>query len=142
VPLPEVPIGKSAADNVEVRKGGSRKEFGWKAAPHWELAERLGLLDFPRGAKLTGSHWPLYVGYGARLERAMIQLFLDTQTRGNGYTEVSTPFVANRATMTGTGQLPEFEDDMYRIVPDDLFLIPTAVVTITNIYRDETLPLE
>ena len=142
IPLADVPVGKDAADNVEVRKGGARKTFGWKASPHWELAEKLALLDFPRGAKLTGSHWPLYWGAGARLERAMIQLFLDTQTGENGYTEVSTPFVANRATMTGTGQLPKFEDDMYRIVPDDLFLIPTSEVTITNIFRDETLALD
>jgi seryl-tRNA synthetase len=142
VPLADVPVGKTAADNVEVRKGGKRKEFGWKALPHWELAEKLGLLDFPRGAKLTGSHWPLYWGAGARLERAMIQLFLDTQTGENGYTEVSTPFVANRATMTGTGQLPKFESDMYRIDADDLFLIPTSEVTITNIFRDENVPLE
>ncbi len=138
VPLPEVPLGRAAADNVEVRKGGRRREFGFKARPHWELAEALGLLDFPRGAKLAGSHWPLYWGAGARLERAMIQWFLDVQTRENGYTEVSTPFIANRATMTGTGQLPKFESDMYRIDADDLFLIPTAEVTITNIFRDES----
>ena len=125
-----------------VRKGGSRKAFAFKPAAHWELAERLELLDFPRGAKLTGSHWPLYWNQGARLDRAMVQLFLDTQTRDNGYIEVHTPFVANRATMTGTGQLPKFETDMYRIEPDDLFLIPTSEVTITNIFRDETIPLE
>jgi seryl-tRNA synthetase len=141
-PLADVPVGKSAAENVEVHKGGKRKEFGYKALPHWELAERLGIFDFPRGAKLAGSHWPLYYGLGARLERAMIQFFLDTQTRENGYTEVYTPFVANRATMTGTGQLPKFEDDMYRIAPDDLFLIPTSEVTITNMYRDETVAPE
>lgn len=139
VPLADVPVGRSAADNVEVRKGGARKSFGWKALPHWELAEKLGLLDFERGAKLAGSHWPLYMGLGARLERAMIQWFLDVQTQENGYTEVSTPFVANRATMTGTGQLPKFESDMYRIDADDLFLIPTSEVTITNIHRGETL---
>jgi seryl-tRNA synthetase len=141
-PLAEVPVGKTAEDNREIRKGGRRKEFGFKTLPHWELAEKLGLLDFPRGAKLAGSHWPLYWGAGARLERAMVQLFLDTQTRENGYTEVSTPFVANRATMTGTGQLPKFEADMYRIEPDDLFLIPTSEVTITNIFRDETIERE
>jgi len=142
VPLPDVPVGKDAAGNVQVRCGGERRTFPWAARPHWETAERLGLLDFPRGAKLAGSHWPLFFGAGARLERALIQYFLETQTRENGYTEVMTPFVANRATMTGTGQLPKFEEDMYRIVPDDLFLIPTAEVTLTNIFRDETLPLE
>jgi seryl-tRNA synthetase len=142
VPLDDVPVGKNAADNVEVRKGGTRRTYAWKALPHWELAEKLGLLDFTRGAKLTGSHWPLYVGMGARLERAMVQWFLDVQTRENGYLEVQTPVLANRATMRGTGQLPKFEDDMYRVDADDLFLIPTSEVTITNIHRDETLPLE
>jgi seryl-tRNA synthetase len=139
VPLPEVPVGRDAADNKEIRRFGERKTFGFAARPHWEVAERLGLLDFARGAKLTGSHWPLYMGKGAALERAMVQLFLDVQTRENGYAEVSTPFLANRATMTGTGQLPKFEADMYRVDADDLFLIPTSEVTITNIYRDETL---
>jgi len=142
VPLPDVPIGRDAADNVEVRRWGERRAFSFDARPHWEIAERLGLIDFPRGAKLAGSHWPLFTGLGARLERAMIQFFLDVQTRENGYTEVMTPFCANRATMTGTGQLPKFESDMYRIDADDLFLIPTSEVTITNIYRDETLPRE
>jgi len=142
VPLADVPVGKSAADNVEVRKGGARKAHAFKALPHWELAEKLGLLDFTRGAKLTGSHWPLYMGLGARLERAMVQWFLDVQTRENGYTEVQTPVVANRATMRGTGQLPKFESDMYKIDADDLFLIPTSEVTITNIYRDEQIALE
>jgi seryl-tRNA synthetase len=140
VPLADVPPGKDAADNVEIRRFGARRSFDFPARPHWEVAERLGLIDFGRGAKLTGSHWPLFMGMGARLERAMVQWFLDVQTRENGYTEVATPFVANRATMTGTGQLPKFEADMYRIDADDLFLIPTAEVTITNIYREETLP--
>lgn len=140
VPLADVPIGKDAAENVQVRTWGERKAFSFAARPHWEIAERLSLIDFPRGAKLAGSHWPLYMGKGAALERAMIQFFLDVQTRENGYTEVSTPFLANRATMTGTGQLPKFESDMYRVDADDLFLIPTSEVTITNMYRDETLP--
>jgi seryl-tRNA synthetase len=142
VPLPDVPVGKDAAENVEVRRWGERRTFSFAARPHWELAERLGLIDFSRGAKLAASHWPLFMGLGARLERAMIQWFLDVQTRENGYTEVMTPFCANRATMTGTGQLPKFESDMYRIDADDLFLIPTSEVTITNIYRDETIPRE
>ncbi len=142
VPLPDVPVGRTAEDNVEVRRFGERRRFSFDARPHWEIAERLGLIDFAAGAKLAGSHWPLFAGLGARLERAMVQWFLDVQTRENGYTEVLTPFCANRATMTGTGQLPKFEADMYRIDADDLFLIPTSEVTITNIHRDEIIPLE
>jgi len=139
VPLADVPVGADANDNVLVRKGGERRTFAFEARPHWEIAERLGLFDFARGAKIAGSHWPLYVGLGARLERALIQFMLDLQTRERGYVEVSPPFVVNRATMVGTGQLPKFEDDMYRVDLDDLFLIPTAEVPITNLHREETL---
>jgi seryl-tRNA synthetase len=139
VPLPDVPVGKDAADNVEVKKWGERRTFAFDARPHWEVAERLGFFDFARGAKLTGSHWPVYMGLGARFERALIQMMLDFQTRERGYVEVSPPFVVNRDTMVGTGQLPKFEEDMYRINPDDLFLIPTAEVPLTNLHREETL---
>ncbi|MHC4831779.1 MAG: serine--tRNA ligase, partial [Planctomycetota bacterium] len=139
--LPEVPVGTDESANVEIRRSGARRTFeGFEGKPHYELTESLGLVDMTRGAKLAGSSWPLYTGPGAALERALIQLFLDTQTREHGYTEMMTPFVANRETMTGTGQLPKFIHDMYHLADDDLFLIPTSEVTLTNIYRGEILP--
>ncbi len=136
---PCVPVGVDEGANTEVRRWGAPREFDFDPKPHYELCEQLGLIDMVRGAKLTGTGWPLYTGRGARLERALIQLFLDIQTDEHGYREMQTPFVANRETMFGTGQLPKFENDMYRIDADDLFLIPTSEVTLANIYRNEIL---
>jgi len=140
LPLADVPRGADASANVEARVGPvPRRQHAFPARPHFELGEALGLYDLVRGAKLTGADWPLYVGLGARLERALITWFLDVQTGEHGYREVLTPFCANRESMTGTGQLPKFEGDMYRIADDDLFLIPTSEVTLTNIHRGEIL---
>ncbi len=139
--LPNVPAADVAAGgpeaNTVVREQGTPLETAWRK-PHWELGARLGILDLERGAKLAGSGFPLYVGLGARLERALITYLLDLRTRENEYTEVSPPFVANRASLTGTGQLPRFEEDLYRTT-DNLFLIPTAEVPVTNLHRDEIL---
>jgi seryl-tRNA synthetase len=137
VTLPEVPSGGEEC-NVIVREWGApRMEPGLK--PHWELAEALGILDLARGAKISGSGFVVYRGAGARLVRSLMNLFLDVQTGEHGYEEVWVPVVVNRATMTGTAQLPKFEDDMYALRDEDLFLIPTAEVPVTNLYRDEML---
>jgi seryl-tRNA synthetase len=137
ITLPEVPSGGEEC-NVIVREWGTpRMETGLR--PHWEIAEALGILDLPRGAKITGSGFVVYRGAGARLVRSLMNLFLDVHTREHGYEEVWVPVVVNRATMTGTAQLPKFEDDMYAIKDEDLFLIPTAEVPVTNLYRDEML---
>ncbi len=139
VPHESVPVGKPPEANKVVQHWGEPRRFDFKPRTHLELCELLGLIDFARAAKITGSHWVLYTGMGARLERALIQFMLDLQTQENGYTEISPPLLVNRATMTGTGQLPKFEEDMYRLKEDDLFLIPTAEVPVTNIRAGETL---
>ncbi|PYP58638.1 MAG: serine--tRNA ligase [Gemmatimonadetes bacterium] len=131
-PLPEVPD-----EQTIVRSWGTPAPKGGK--PHWEIAEHLGILDLPRGAKLAGSGFPVLVGAGARLARALINFMLDLHTREHGYIEVEPPFLVRRDVITGTGQLPKFEDDLYRTVPDDLFLVPTAEVPVTNLHRDEIL---
>ena len=137
VTLPEVPSGGEEC-NVVVREWGTpRRESGLK--PHWELAEALGILDLARGAKISGSGFVVFRGAGARLVRALMNLFLDVHTREHGYEEVWVPVVVNRASMTGTAQLPKFEDDMYALRDDEGFLIPTAEVPLTNLYRDEML---
>jgi seryl-tRNA synthetase len=137
ITLPEVPSGGEEC-NVIVREWGTpRTEQGLK--PHWELAEALGILDLARGAKVAGSGFVVYRGAGARLVRSLMNLFLDTHTREHGYEEVWVPVVVNRASMTGTAQLPKFEDDMYALKDEDMFLIPTAEVPVTNLYRDEML---
>jgi len=137
IPLPEVPDGGEER-NVIVREWGSpRMDPGLR--PHWEIAEALGILDLTRGAKISGSGFIVYRGAGARLVRSLMNLFLDTHTGEHGYEEVWVPVVVNRATMTGTAQLPKFEDDMYAVRDEDLFLIPTAEVPVTNLYRDEML---
>jgi len=137
VTLPEVPSGGEEC-NVIVRAWGTpRMEPGLK--PHWEIAEALGIIDLARGAKISGSGFVVYRGAGARLVRSLMSLFLDVHTREHGYEEVWVPVVVNRATMTGTAQLPKFEDDMYAVRDEDLFLIPTAEVPVTNLYRDEML---
>ena len=137
--LPEVPVGATAEENVELRRVGEPRAFDFEPLAAHTLAANLGLVDMERGAKLAGSSWPLYVGAGARLERALIQWFLDVNTGERGYTEMMTPFAANTPTLTGTGQLPKFADDLYKLADNDLYLIPTSEVTLTNIYRGETL---
>ncbi|MCX7008738.1 MAG: serine--tRNA ligase [Kiritimatiellaeota bacterium] len=139
IPHSSAPDGTDASGNAAVRQHGTPKAFDFKPKTHVELGESLGILDFERATRLTGAGFPLYVGLGARLERALIQFMLDLHTREHGYTEVSTPFVVNRASMTGTGQLPKMAEDMYHVTADDLWLIPTAEVPITNIYREEII---
>lgn len=139
VPHASVPVGKDSSDNKVVREVGKPKEYAFKPLPHWEIATKLGLIDFDRGTKITGAGFPLYTGAGARLERALINFMLDVHTRDHGYTEVSPPFVVNTASMIGTGQLPKMKEDMYHVPSDDLWMIPTAEVPVTNIYRDEIL---
>lgn len=138
LPHPATPTGSAEANRV-VREWGSRPGFDFTPKPHWELGERLGILDLVRGAKLSGSGFPVFVGAGARLVRGLANFMLDLHTREHGYTEVAPPFVVNRATLTGTGQLPKFEEDLYAMPRDDLFLIPTAEVPVTNLHRDEIL---
>ncbi len=138
VPHPSVPRAEDASGNVVVREAGKVREFGFKPKPHWELAESLGLLDFERAGKIAGAGFLLFTGRGARLERALIQLMIDSAVR-RGYTEVWAPHLVRRECLFGTGQLPKLEEDMYRIKDEDLFLNPTAEVPITNIYREEIL---
>ena len=126
--------------NVEVRKVGTPPRFAFAPKAHWDLGPELGILDFERAATLSGARFAVYWDAGARLERALIQFMLDLHTREHGYVEVSPPFVVTRETMTGTGQLTKFEDDMYGIRDEDLFLIPTAEVPVTNLYAGEILP--
>jgi len=139
VPHESVCCGKGAEDNPVVRVWGERTPFSFTPKPHWEIGENLNILDFTRGAKITGARFTLYRGLGARLERAIINFMLDLHTREHGYTEVLTPFMVNRESMTGTGQLPKFEEDLFRLDKVDYFLIPTAEVPVTNIHRDEIL---
>jgi len=136
VPLPDVPDG-DASHNKIVRTRGEPAPKGGK--PHWEVGESLGLLDLTRGAKVSGSGFPVFVGAGSKLVRALINFMLDLHTREHGYVEVEPPFVVKRETMQGTGQVPKFEDDAYKTVPDDLFLVPTAEVPLTNLHRDEIM---
>jgi seryl-tRNA synthetase len=137
VTLDEVPEGGEDANTVQ-REWGTPREKG-SAAPHWEIGSKLGLIDFERGAKISGSGFILYRGLGARLVRAFMNMMVDLHVRDHGYEEVWVPVVVNRASMTGTAQLPKFEDDMYALRDEDMFLIPTAEVPVTNIYRDEIL---
>jgi seryl-tRNA synthetase len=139
IPSDTVPLGKDASDNVIVRSWGEPREFDFEPQFHWDIATTLDIIDFERGAKLSGSGFILYKGLGARLERALINWMLNLHTEEHGYTEIFPPFIVNRATMTGTGQLPKFEFDMYRLPEDDLFLIPTAEVPVTNIFDGEIL---
>jgi len=139
IPTPDVPVGHSEADNTVVRTWGEPKPHDANCRPHWDIAADLDIIDFERAAKLAGSHFALFKGDGARLERALINFMLDTHLQEHGYREISPPFIANRNAMFATGQLPKLEDDMYRCEQDDLFLIPTAEVPVTNIHRDEVL---
>ncbi|MFH1775942.1 MAG: serine--tRNA ligase [Candidatus Omnitrophota bacterium] len=139
MPHNAVPIG-SAKENKVVKEWGSKKPFDFKPVTHLELAESLDIIDLERAAKITGSNFVLFKGEGARLERALINFMLDLHTKKHGYTEISPPFLVNRESMTGTGQLPNLEADMYKLKDDDLFLIPTAEVPVTNIFAKEILP--
>ncbi|MGN6438017.1 MAG: serine--tRNA ligase [Agriterribacter sp.] len=141
LPSDKVPPGKSAADNVVVREGGSKPALAAGAVPHWDLIKQYDLIDFETGAKITGSGFPLYKGRGARLQRALIQYFLDYNTQA-GYTEYLPPFMVNEASAYGTGQLPDKEGQMYYMDADNFYLIPTSEVPVTNIYRDEILKEE
>ena len=139
IPDETTPIGTSEDDNQEVYKWGEPRKFDFEFKPHWDICEEKGLVDFERGVKLSQSRFTLYRGLGAKLERAIINFFLDYHTSEQGYEEVLPPFMANAATMTGTGQLPKCAEDMYKCVDEDLYLIPTAEVPVTNIYAGEIL---
>jgi seryl-tRNA synthetase len=139
LPHPSVPIGSNEEANVMIRAWGEPPSFDFEPRPHWELGQILGILDLPKAAKVTGSGFLVLTGKGARLQRALINFMLDLHTKKHNYTEILPPFMANRASMTGTGQLPKLEEDMYHCEKDDLFLIPTAEVPVTNLHRDETL---
>ena len=142
LPHPSVDFGTDSAQNKVVSSWGEPKKFDFKSKEHTEIGEALGLFDSQRGSKLSGSGFILYKGIGARLERALINFMLEVHTRDHGYLELSPPFVVNRQSMMGTGQVPKFEEDMYRLKDDDLFLVPTAEVPVTNIHRDEVLKEE
>jgi seryl-tRNA synthetase len=139
IPHESVPVGKDAEDNVEVRRVGDPPRFDFEPKPHWDLGPQLGILDLERAAKITGARFALYWGLGAKLERALINFMLDVHTRHHGYTEVLPPFMVNSQSLFGTGQLPKFADDLFKCEKHDFWLIPTAEVPVTNIYRDETL---
>ncbi len=137
VPHESVPEGADSAANVQVRAWGEPRAFDFEPALHMDIGERLGLFDFQRGAKMSGAGFPLLVGEGARLQRALVRFMLDVHVREHGYTEISPPVLCHSASMTGTGQLPKMGDDMYRVADEDLWLIPTAEVPVTNFFRDE-----
>ena len=138
IPSETTPIGKDDSENVELRKWGEPSKFDFEPLAHWDIGKNLGILDPETAAKVTGARFHFYKGLGARLERAVISYFLNTHTE-NGYTEVLPPYMVNRASMTGTGQLPKFEEDAFRVANNDYFLIPTAEVPVTNMHRDEIL---
>ncbi len=137
IPHSTTPVGVSEADNVEIKKWGKIPEYPFAPRPHWEIGESLDILDFERGARITGTRFTLYKGVGARLERALINFMLDLHTDRHNYVEMLPPFMVNRESMTATGQLPKFEDDLFHLEGVDYFLIPTAEVPITNIHRGE-----
>ena len=142
LPHPSVPVGLGSADNVEVRKWGAPPEFSFQPRNHWDLGEELGILDFERAAKIAGARFTLNRGAGALLERALTNFMLDLHTRRHGYTEILPPFLANRRSFLATGNLPKFEEDLFRVADTDFFLVPTAEVPVTNMHRDEILPEE
>ncbi len=139
LPHSSVPVGEEPSDNAEVRRWGDIPKFDFKPKAHWDLGEELGILDFKTGAKITGARFTLYWDLGAKMERALINFMLDLHTREHGYREVLPPFMVNRTTMTGTGQLPKFEEELFKVEGTDYFLIPTAEVPVTNIHQDEVL---
>ncbi len=139
IPHASVPVGKSAEENVEVRRWGAPPKLDFTPKPHWELGEQLGVLDMERAAKLSGARFAVYWDLGAKLERAIANFMLDLHTREHGYTEVLPPYMVNSASMYGTGQLPKFASDSFKCENVDLWLVPTAEVPVTNLYRDETI---
>ncbi len=139
IPDDDVPVGPDEEHNVTIREWGTNPEFSFKPAPHWEIAEKLDIIDLPRGAAVSGSGFYVLKGMGARLERALISFMIDFHTREYNYTEIAPPFVCRSASMQGTGQLPKLEDDMYRIEGEDLYLIPTGEVPVTNLHREEIM---
>ncbi len=142
LPHESVPPGRSSEDNVEVRRCGEPRKLDFEPKAHWDLGPELGILDLERAAKITGARFAVYWGIGARLERALINFMLDVHTREHGYTEVLPPFLVNSASLFGTGNLPKFAEDLFKCEKHDLWLIPTAEVPVTNLYRDETLDSE
>jgi seryl-tRNA synthetase len=142
LPQESVPVGRSEADNVEIRKWGQPRTFDFEPKPHWDLGPELGILDFERAAKVTGARFAVYWGAGARLERALINFMLDVHTRQHGYTEVLPPFLVNSDSLFGTGQLPKFAADLFKCEGVDFWLTPTAEVPVTNLFRGETLDME
>jgi seryl-tRNA synthetase len=141
-PHESVPAGRSEKDNVEVRKWGTPPEFSFQPKPHWDLGPELGILDFERAAKITGARFAVYMGLGAKLERSLINFMLDVHTQQHGYTEVLPPFAINSASLFGTGQLPKFAADLFKLEGTDYWLAPTAEVPVTNLHRDETLDMD
>ena len=139
MPNPNVPEGIDDTENKELRRNGTPREFDFEAKAHWDIGADLDILDFERGAKISGARFTVYKGLGARLERSVIQYFLNTHTEESGYTEIFPPYMVNRASMTGTGQLPKFEEDAFKVTNNGYFLIPTAEVPVTNLHRDEIL---
>jgi seryl-tRNA synthetase len=142
LPHSSVPVGKGAADNQEIRRWGEPRQFDFEPKAHWDLGPALGILDFERAAKIAGARFAVYWGLGARLERALANFMLDVHTRDHGYTEVLPPFIVNSASLYGTGQLPKFAGDLFKLEGTDYWLIPTAEVPVTNLFRDEVLEAE
>ena len=139
MPHSSVPVGHGAAGNVEVRSWGAPPKFDFPPKPHWELGEKLGILDFPAAAKMSGARFAVYRGAGARLERALANYFLDLHTREHAYTEILPPFIVNTASLVADGKLPKFAEDMFHLEGTDLWLTTTAETELTNLYRDETV---
>jgi seryl-tRNA synthetase len=139
IPQSSVPVGKDENDNIVVRSWGEPKEFDFKPAPHWKLGETLGIIDFERGVKLSGSRFYVLKGLGARLQRAIISFMLDLHTTEHGYQEIYPPFMVKRECMVGSGNLPKFADNLYHDTEDDLWFVPTAEVPLTNMHRDEII---
>jgi seryl-tRNA synthetase len=142
VPHSSVPVGRGAEDNQEVRRWGEPRQFDFEPRAHWELGPALGILDFERATKIAGARFAVYAQVGARLERALANFMLDLHTREHGYTEILPPFIVNSASLFGTGQLPKFQEDLFKLEGTDYWLIPTAEVPVTNLYRDEVLEAE
>ena len=142
VPHTSVPVGHSAAENVEVRRWGTPPKFDFTPQPHWDVGERAGILDLAAATKITGARFAVYRGWGARLERALANFFLDVHTREHGYTEILPPFLVNTASLMGAGQLPKFAADLFKLEGTDFWLTPTSEVELHNLHRDETLPEE
>ncbi len=142
IPHPTVPIGRASEDNMEIRRWGEPRPFDFEPKAHWDLGPALGILDFDRAAKISGARFAVYTGVGAQLERALANFMLDLHTREHGYSEILPPFIVNSASLFGTGQLPKFAQDLFKLENSDYWLIPTAEVPVTNLYRDEVLDAE